>query len=964
MNTTFKGKHSKPINVIKKISSIFLLLHLSLIVFSQNSIKGVVTDADNGESVIGCNILLQGTTIGTVTDFDGNYEFKNVPAGSYNIIFSFISYDKSIQKVEIGKNKEIKLDVKLKSSSQVMKDVVVTAKRRTDTELTMLTAVRSSLTIANGITSQQIARSQDKDASEVIRRVPGVTIRDGKFVIVRGLTERYNSVWLNSTSTPSSESDVRAFSFDVIPSGQIDNILIYKTPAPELPADFAGAMINIKTKSLIDGNGISATVSTGFLEGTTGSKFYTYKGSNTDWLGFDNSQRVLPTNFPTTAQVKDFHNQTTAEEINQINTFSKLLNKVMTPSVDKAKPDVDVQFAINRRFTLGSFSLGNITAIGYNASNTSTESFRAAYWSYPDTSYNYLQNEYNSKVRINLLSNWTLTFGNNQRIEFRNIFNNYGSKQTILKQGHDFYQGSNDRSYELGYESRATYSGQLAGSHKFNNDKINLEWILGYSYANKNQPDIRRMKMYTFDEEPETQYTVGSSTQVLSNNFSRLFLRNEENILNGAVNYSHKISLGEFSPEIKTGVFLEKKNRSFDSRSLGYIRSPKSRLRSFGVESFNNTPAFDDALFTSIQNFFDTKIDYATGLVLSDATQAADSYTAENSNTSGYLALNLPINKWLNVYVGARFENNKLLLDGYKRDGTDTNPIHVQLDSLNIFPSLNTTLNISEKLLFRLAGGQTVNRPEFREVSPFIFYDFEENVTTYGNPNVVNAYITNADARFEWYPTQEEIVSAGVFYKNFKNPIESKILYTGSGWNYTFANAPKAESYGVEFDARKRLHEFENSSSFRFLSNFTLVVNASYIKSKILTNTITEGVSSRPLQGQSPYIINFGVYYNDLKSKIMGSIMYNKTGKRIAVVGDKDVPNIFEMPFNSLDFTLEKGINNWMSIKFGVKNLLNDDVVFQQFQDYTDNGVKMIREQVTNMYKPGRQFKLGLSIKL
>ena len=220
-------------------------MQLSVLLFSQNFIKGVVTDADNGESVIGCNILLQGTTIGTVTDFDGNYEIKNISAGTYNLIFSFISYEKYIEKIVIDKNTTLTINVKLQPLTQQIKDVVVTASRRTDSELSMLATTKQSLTIANGITSQQIMRSQDKDASEVIRRIPGVSIRDGKFVVVRGLTERYNSVWLNGTSTPSSESDVRAFSFDVIPSGQIDNILIYKSPAPELPADFAGAMINI-----------------------------------------------------------------------------------------------------------------------------------------------------------------------------------------------------------------------------------------------------------------------------------------------------------------------------------------------------------------------------------------------------------------------------------------------------------------------------------------------------------------------------------------------------------------------------------------------------------------------------------------------------------------------------------------------------------------------------------------------
>jgi len=941
-----------------------LFIQLSVSLFSQ-TIKGVVTDADNGESIIGCNILLQGTTIGTVTDFDGKYELKNVPSGTYNIIFSFISYDKSIQKMTLTKTTDQILNIKLKSSSQAIHEVVVTAKKRTDTELSMLATTRQSLSIANGITSQQIMRSQDKDASEVIRRVPGVSIRDGKFVIVRGLTERYNSVWLNGSSTPSSESDVRAFSFDVIPSGQIDNILIYKTPAPELPSDFAGAMINIKTKSLIDKNNITFSYSYGNHQGTTGKEFYSSQGGKYDWLGFDDGTRGIPSAVPTTEEYKKLYDQVTPAKIEQINAISKSFNTIMTPYKTVAKPDADFQLALNKRFTLGAISIGTITALGYNSTNTTENKFRAAYWAYPDSSYRYMQRSFASKVRLSALSNWTFTFGNNQKIEFRNLFNNYGMNNTVLKEGFDFYRQNNKRSYELGYESRTTYSGQLAGNHAFNSDKIKLDWVLGYSYANKKQPDIRRVEITPYDSEPGSQYFLNLSGQVTNDVLGRVTLNNEENIINGGLNYIHKLRLGSFNPELKAGAYYEKKQRDFNSRQLGYIKSGQSKMYSHPIESYNGKAAFDEAMFNSITDFFSTKIDYKTGMVMSDATQKADSYTAENELKAGYLAFNIPVTKWFNAYMGVRVEKNVLTLDGFKRDGTNKNPINVNIDSLDVFPSINASLNITDKLMLRLASGKTVNRPEFREVSPFVFYSFEDNAITYGNPDVVNCYVQNSDVRLEWYPTSEEIISLGAFYKDFTNPIESQILITGSGWNYTFQNAEKATSYGVELDVRKSLHELEDAGAFKFLSNLTFVFNASLIKSVIKTDSIVDGESERSLQGQSPYIINLGAYYNDTKLKFMASIMYNKTGERIATVGNIDVPHIYEMPFNSLDLTFEKKLFEKISIKLGFKNILDSDVVFQQFQKYkTPTGESAIREQVTNKFRPGRQFKLGVSVSL
>lgn len=948
----------------KKIVTTLLFIQLGVLLFSQNVIKGIVTDTDNGESLVGCNIILQGTNIGTVTNLDGNYELKNVSPGTYNIVFSYISYEKYIQKIVVEKNSTLTINAKLQPQTQLIKDIVVIANKRTDTELSLLMNAKTNTLTVNGISSQQIAKSLDKDASEVIRRVPGVSIRDGKFIIVRGLTERYNSVWLNGSSTPSSESDVRAFSFDIIPSGQIDNILIYKTAAPELPADFAGAMINIKTKSLIDKNSISFSYSYGYLQGTTGNVFYSYQGGKTDWLGYDDGTRGIPSEVPTTEECKLLFNQTTPAKIEQINAISKSFNTIMAPYQTIAKPDADFQMAINKRFTLGTISIGTITALGYNSTNSTENKFRAAYWAYPDTSFRYLQQSFASKVRLSALSNWTFTFGNNQKIEFRNLLNNYGMSKTVLREGFDFYRQNNERSYELGYESRLTYSGQLAGNHIFNNEKIKFDWVLGYSYANKQQPDIRRVEFNPADVEQGSQYYATLSTQVVSDALGRLTLTNEEDILNGGLNYAHKFSFGSFKPELKAGAYYEKKQRDFNSRQFGYVLSSKSRMYFYPIQSFNGKDGFDQEMFNSITDFFKSKIDFNTGMVVSESTQKADSYNAENDMKAGYLALNIPIKKWLNAYFGVRVESNKLALNGFKRDGTDNNPINVTIDSINVFPSLNLSINLTDKLVLRLAGAKTINRPEFREVSPFVFYSFEDNAISYGNPEIVNCYIQNSDIRFEWYPTNEEIVSIGGFYKDFMNPIESKILITGSGWNYTFENADKAKSYGVELDVRKRLHELENAGAFKFLSNLTFVLNASLIKSIIKTDSILEGASERELQGQSPYIMNLGVYYNDVKSNFMASVMYNKVGKRIAVVGDINTPHIYEMPFNSLDFTLEKGINKWLSVKFGIKNILDDEIVFQQFQKYTDNAESKIREQVTTKYKPGRQFKLSVSIKL
>ena len=721
---------------------------------------------------------------------------------------------------------------------------------------------------------------------------------------------------------------------------------------------------------MIDRNSITVSASVGYNQLSSGKTFYSSEGSKTDWLGYDNSVRIVPSTVPNTADYKNLFEQTNNDKIAQINNISKSFNTILTPYITTAKPDADLQLGINRRFRIGDISVGTITALGYSSSFTNENSFRAAYnpiqnIANPDTAYSNFQNSYSSKVRLSALSNWTFTFSDNQRIEFRNIINNNGVSKTILKQGcSDYSNQVFERSIELGYESRFTLSSQLSGIHKFNDEKILLDWNIGYSFANKNQPDLRRLKSIVVDTDPDSKFFTPLSAAVAPDFAGRLFFKNKEDIINGSINYSQKILIGSFNPELKAGFFMEKKTRDFNSQIFGYSTNQGNGFPRISLNSYNKTEAFNSDMFTSINDVFNSKIDYLTGMHIKESSNASDNYDASNELFATYFAVNLPFTKWLNSYIGLRVEKNNLQLNGFKFSGSNSEPIAVKIDTVDVFPSMNTTFNLSEDFLIRLSGGRTINRPEFREISPFIFTSFEENTTIYGNENVKNCYINNFDTRFEWYPTKEEIVSVGVFYKSFQNPIESKIKYVGSGWNYTFANAPNANAFGLELDARKRLHEFENSVSLKFLSNLTFVFNASVIKSSIKTDPITDGETERTLQGQSPYIVNFGAYYNDSESGIMASAMYNKAGKRISSVGDAVAAHIYEMPFNSLDLTIEKKFFKNMNVKLGIKNLLDDDVVFQRYQKYDQDGQTKTIVQVTNRHKIGRLIKLGVTVNL
>jgi TonB-dependent receptor len=958
----------------KLIFCLNLMLSIPLIAFSNNgSIKGRILDQETGEGLIGTSVIVQGTTTGAVTDYDGKFIIDNIAPGNYNLVISYVSYTRQTVRVSVPSGGQVSVEVNLQPVVLNLDDVQVIGNRRSNTEMSMISSIRASDVVATGISSQQISRSQDKDASEVLRRVPSVSIRDGRFIIVRGLTERYNTVWLNNSSTPSSEADKRAFSFDVIPSDLIDNILIYKTPAPELPADFAGAVVNIQTKSLVDNNKVSISYSNGLRQGTTFQDFYKYKGGKTDWLGFDDGIRALPADFPSTTDFRQLANNSTQEERDKITALGREFSAIWTPDKMMARPDQSFGLSLQRRFIAGKLSIGNISALTYSNSLSNEEIFRAGYEAYdtvhdkPRYDYKFNDQRYVNSVHLGGLMNWSFIFGNNQKIEFRNLFNQLGSTRTTLRDGQNFYGGSYERSYELAYESRSTYSGQMGGDFTFNKYGTQLNWTLGYVYANKLQPDIRRIKTSRNDDSPENSpYVIGVNFNADPTLLGRLFLSNYEHIYTAGTNVIQKLRIGSYFPEVKTGFYYEYKTRSFVARNIGYAIANILQYNQSGNRlPVDTSQVFSPDVFDAIDAFFQPQnINSTTGIKIDESTNKSDSYNASNRLIAGYAGIKLPIGKIFSIYPGLRVEKNLRTLRGFNEIGDSVN---ISNDVVDLFPSCNVSVNITDDLLVRMAYGKTVNRPEFREISPYSFYDFEEKATIYGNDTLKNAYIQNYDLRLEWYPTPGELLTIGGFYKDFTNPIEAHLKDFGSGFNYKYFNALSAKTYGIEVDIRKRLYELSGMDNMlHYLRNFTLVINASLIKSEITNNDPTEREKVRNIQEQSPYLINAGIFYQQDSLGISASLLYNRIGERIAYVGDINNPHIYEMPFNSLDFTFDMRINKYITFKGGIKNILDDEVVFRQYEEFIKYDEKNMRDtivkrpEVYRSYKPGRLFKVGL----
>jgi TonB-dependent receptor len=930
--------------LILLLLTIFISLHSQITSAQSGTLQGVVTDKVTGETIIGANVVIEGTTIGTSTDLNGEFKL-NAPSGTHNIQVSFISYETVvIENVKLEGSRTTYLNISLEEVSTAIEGVQITARRVTHTEMSLISAIKASNVVVSGISAQQISRSQDTDAAAVVKRIPGVTIIDDRFIMIRGLAERYNPTFLHNIPAPSMETDVKSFSFDIIPSNLIDRIMIYKSPSPELQGDFSGGVVKIYTKTITDENFISINYSTGYDESSSFGNFYEQSHGKNRWLGFNDKVNSLPADFPSnlralgTDQVK-------------IQEAGRMLNNNWVPN--EVNAGLNHSFALfgAYKFSLGKVEIGNVTSVTYNNSKSIDNILRLDYNAYnfdQDRSsplFQFNDSKNSGKVRSGFMHNWAINYGANHKIEFINLFNQLNQTDYTFRSGpnYDFDFFANNHSFYQKY--RRIYSGQLNGTHEFFDQKTLINWTAGMGKSYMEEPDYRRFRsdMDTVTKELTLYIPTGAAaTYFLGRFYSEL----EENIKTGRIDITQRFTFPNspnFIPEIRVGAYYENKARTFMGRNLGYIRSSSTL--------FNQ-----DLIFETIDSLFHPdNINPTTGIKIDEQTNPSDSYSGSNKMLAGFAMVKIPFTPKITLTGGIRIEDNVYQLNSNTLTG---DPVNVNNPSLDILPSANLSYNFTERTLVRVAYGKTLNRPEFRELAPFGFYDFNYNRTLVGNIALSNAAISNYEIRWEHYPSVGEMITLGIFYKDFNGPIEFEFRDGGgSGGIKSFwpVNG-NATSVGAELEIRKSLDGMFDSG---FLNKITLLFNGALIKSEITG----VGIRKRPMMGQSPYVFNSGLYYRDTEKQLQVNITHNIIGRRIMVIGTSYIPDTFEMPRHLLDLTVTKGFGRHFEFKAGIRDLLKPAIVL--LQDANEDGkYDKKKDQIIEKYTPGTIFSFGLTYKL
>lgn len=931
-------------NAKRGIIVLGLLSAASMPTWAQQ-IKGVVIDQKSKETLIGAVVTVDGTNVKAITNIDGNFLIDGMKKDkTYTLYINYVGY--KTQKIDGVQTKDADQVIALQPDEQQLKEVTVTAVERRNTDAAMIQVAKNSPVIVSNVSAQEISRTQDTNAGEVIRRVPGVSLIDDKFVMVRGLSQRYNNVWVNGGAVPSSEADSRAFSFDIIPSSQIDNLTIVKSPTAEYPADYSGGFIIVNTKEIPAENSFNIAVGGNWNTSSAFQNFSYSKGSGTDFLGFDNGLRSLnggihaALNPQLNANGKPVGDYATSLLGNGLNNDWLVKNR-------KPLGDLKLAASLNQRWMLGGRTLGMLAALNYTNEYRTYENMENNLYGIYDVANdkpNYLRHsvddQYNNNVRLGAMLNFTfLSKDGNHKYQLKNIFNQLATSRYTWRDGVSA-QSNLERSAEYYYRSRTTYNGQLTGKHTFTSDA--LDWSIGYAYANRHLPDRRR---YLIDDALESGVYALST----GNDISREWTQLDEHILSLGVNDKHHFKFGNFEPDLQVGAYGEYRTREYQTRNFIY---------NWNV-SDNNMPS--DFRHSDIPTLLSSEANMGYDkLYLLEEKQMRNNYCGHNTLGAGYLALSLPFGK-LGIHAGVRFEHNDMELISNSRDYEKSESSrHYKTD--DVFPSLNTTYKISDQHQVRLSYGRSINRPEFREVSSSVYYDFDLASNVQGNTELKNCYVDNLDLRYEWYPSRGELISLAVFYKHFDSPIEwTYTVAGGTDLIYSYKNAKSANNYGVELDIRKNL-------GFIGLKDFSWSFNGALIKSKV---QFEKGAKEedRPMQGQSPYLINTGIFYKNAPLKMDIALLYNRIGKRIIGVGRSEgstgddsnsrVPHSYEMPRNTIDFSLAKKFGEHLELKLNVRDLLAEKIYYKQFADVTySDGSKKEVEEIARCYKPGRNIGL------
>ena len=940
-----------------------LLILFAPSVFSQNTgkIRGKLVDASNGEELIGANVIIAGKSLGSATDIDGFFTIDPVPAGTYTINASMIGYSKkSVTGVVVKAGETTRIDIDLAPEAFEMEEVVIEAKLLLDNEAGLLKDRQKATSISDAISSEDISRSGSGDAAAAMNKVTGASTVDGKYIYIRGLGERYTSTQLNGAEVPSADPNRRAVQLDLFPASFLENLVTTKTFTPDKPGDYTGGSVNITTKSFPDRMTLSLSTSASWNAQTTGGDdFLTYAGGGTDWLGFDDGTRAIPDALSEPGvTVPDLsYAFSDAEVASELDRLSKSFNSTMAPTRTTAPVNQSYSLSFGNQYSVFDQPLGFLASLTYsrkysNYSNGSVGRYQLT--GHVDevdeltNDYLFVDHKSTDEVLWGGLANISYKLGTAHEVGFNLIYNRAADNEARYLAGSFPRDLTGNAVYEtrnLHYTERELQTYQLRGKHNFESlGGLQVEWIGSIAGNTQDEPDVRYFTdNYTIRDLSgtiDTIYAIRPSIYPIPSRYYRNLAENNRSFnLDMELPFQQWAGLGS---KVRFGGSFLNKDRSFRERRFDF---GQDKLKYDGnAEEFFNTENLGILASESTNGFF------RFGNYVIDATSLSNNYDGTQDVYAGYMMVDLPLTRQLRLITGARYEMTQMDVASQ-----DTALARGMLDNNDFLPSVNLLYNVLEDMNVRAAYGKTLARPTFRELAPYASFNFVNDFTFIGNADLERTLIDNFDLRWEWFMRAGEIVAVSGFYKNFQNPIERVIKNVNGEIQYQ--NVSEARVYGVEFEFRKRLDQLAD-----FMGNFFFGLNYTWTRSVVdisadelavirAVNPYVDG--TRELQGQSPYLANVNLAYQNAESGTSVSMYYNVFGERLSAVSLGGTPNVYEQPRGMLDLIVSQKLFWNISLKLAAKNLLNEAIEHVHHFEGKD--------YVYSRFNSGRDFSVGFS---
>ena len=871
-------------------------------------VAGEVIDQNLAITLPGVPVEAVGTGRIAYTDLDGRYRLE-LPAGTYDVRIVLAGYAETNVTVEVVAGRLSPVQVAL-GSNVFAEELVVTAptlEADSSTAAAQMMMRMRAPSVQDNIGAIEMSANDDSNAADAMQRVTGVSVVEGQSVFVRGLGERYSNTTLAGATLPTTEPDRRVVPLDLFPTGLIDSVQVSKTYTPDKPSQFAGGLVEIVPLKLPGETSFEISAGGGWNSLTTGAMGLGYPGGGRDWAGFDDGTRALPAGFPDRKVTRRgrFSPAGVGFTPEELRAIGLSFGNTWDPRPETMPFDQSYSGTFGGRFG----RLG-VVATFRHAQNARHNTEQQTYYKVGQDGVEPFNGPYDFEISersgvVGGVGNVSYQFTPNQRLSFENFLTHVGTDETRRFEGYNDDVGENIRNQRLWWVEERITSHHVGGEHLFpalSNSR--LDWKIALSRADREEPDLREA-LFEFDP-ARSAYVLADESQSGLRQFNDLL----DDTIETSGNWSTLFKQWDgLASQVKFGGSHLDRDRDFLSR----------RLR------FNPRNAAGVDLSAPVERIF-APANVGPAFELREETRGTDRYDAAQSVGAFYGMVDLPLAASARLVTGARveqFSQQVETLDPFAGtlDQQTGDVLTASLDETNFFPSVNFIYAATAGQNVRIGYSQTVNRPEFREVSPFEFTDVVGGRAVVGNPNLRQSLIRNFDARWEWFPGAEEVVSASFFFKRFDDPIE-RIVEPTAQLRTSFTNADTARNAGVELELRSLVgrHFLVGANYTRVDSEVTLSPASRQVQTSLV----------RPLAGTSANLFN--ALFEVRGPGFSGRLLWNYFDDRISDVGSLGLPDIIEKGRRSLDFVFSK---RWdpASLKVALSNLTDQDYAYTQGVD-------------------------------